>query len=140
MADDIDLTPFSEALLAGLAQGRPPFIATADREGNVDIGPKGSIFVFDKTHLAYLERTHRETLKNLRENPKCAVIYFNRDADTPNVRFFGTAEIFESGDMRDQIRSRTIPAEVSRDPENKGLGVLITVNRVATPPRPAPPR
>jgi len=139
MADEIDLTPFTKQLEGGLAAGRPAMLATADKAGNVDIGPKGSIFVFDKDHLAYLERTHRGHLANLRENPHVAIIYFNRDAEFPNLRFYGTAEIHESGATRDEIRNRTIPAEVSRDPENKGLGVLIKVDRVALPPQ-QPPR
>jgi hypothetical protein len=126
----IDLTKYGENLTAGLGAGTPPILATSNKDGHVDIGPKGSIYVYDKDHLAYLERTRGEHLKNLQTNPQVAVWYSNREASTPMVRFYGEAQLFESGDKREDIRNRTIPAEVQRDADNKGVGVLIRVDKI----------
>ena len=126
----IDLTKYGESLTGGLAAGRPPIIATAGAGGAVDIGPKGSVYVYDKDHLAYLERTHGQHLTNVKANPHVAVWFQNPDSSTPMVRFFGQAEIFESGAKRDDIRNRTIPAEVGRDADNKGVGVLVRIDKI----------
>ena len=43
------------------------WITTVDKDGNLDLGPKMSMFVLDDNHLAYHERTagqHYENLKN----------------------------------------------------------------------------
>ncbi|HLQ35364.1 MAG TPA: pyridoxamine 5'-phosphate oxidase family protein [Chloroflexota bacterium] len=129
----IDLTAYAEQFPAALGHGRAPALATVSRDGMPDIGPKGSLFVADKDHLAYLERTHRNHIRNLRENPNVAVMFFDRDAEIPMARFFGVAELLESGPERDRLRERVIPDELSKDPDNKGIMVKIRVDRIATP-------
>ncbi len=126
----LDLHRYSEQIDSALAQATPCTVATSDLDGNVDIGLKGSMMVFDAEHLAYLERAHGTHLENLRQNPSVAVCYYNRAAGTAMVRFFGEAQVLESGDVRDEIRRRTVPPELAKDPDNRGLGVLIRVDRV----------
>ena len=129
----IDLEPFAKQFPEALGHGRAPALATSSKDGTPDIGPKGSLFVADKDHLAYLERTHRVQLKNLNENPNVAVMFLDREAETPMVRFFGVAELLESGPERDTLRARVIPDELSKDPDNKGVIVKIRVDKVVTP-------
>lgn len=129
----IDLTPYEKQFPEALGHGRAPVLATSTPDGTPDLGLKGSIFVADKDHLAYLERTHREHLRNLRENPNVAVLFYDRDAEFPMARFFGTAELLESGPERDALRSRVIHDELTKDPDNKGVMVKIRIDRVATP-------
>ncbi|MET0503180.1 MAG: pyridoxamine 5'-phosphate oxidase family protein, partial [Candidatus Binatia bacterium] len=57
-----------------LANGSPCILATAAANGEPDIGYKGSMMVFDDESLAYWERTKRQHLKNLTENPKVVVL------------------------------------------------------------------
>ena len=43
------------------------WITTVSKDGELDLGPKMSLFVLDDTHIAYHERTagqHYENLKN----------------------------------------------------------------------------
>jgi uncharacterized protein len=129
----IDLEPFKEQFPAALSHGRAPVLATSSPDGVPDLGPKGSIFVADKDHLAYLERTHRDHLGNLRKNPHVAVMFYDRDAAIPMARFFGVAELLESGEERAALRSQVIHDELNKDPDDKAVIVKIRVDRIVMP-------
>ena len=118
-----------EAFPKALAEGHPSIVATVSAAGVSDVAFKGSLMVFDDEHLAYCERSLGTTLSNLRENPAIAVFYWNFATRTM-WKFIGTAEVHGEGAMRDEIMGRTIEAELQRDPERKGIGVLIRVERV----------
>ncbi len=112
-----------------LANGNPCILATVSADGEPDIGYKGSMMVFDKESLAYWERTRRQHLKNVQENPKVVVLF--RDSKTRvNFRFHGTATLHESGSVRDQVMERTVKDEIDKDPERKGAAVVIRVDRI----------
>ncbi|HEU4342592.1 MAG TPA: pyridoxamine 5'-phosphate oxidase family protein [Candidatus Binatia bacterium] len=112
-----------------LANGCPCVLATVSADGEPDIGYKGSMMVFDNESLAYWERTRRQHLKNVKENPKVIVLF--RDGKTRvNFRFHGTATIHESGPLRDQVMKRTVKDELDKDPERKGAAVVIRVDRI----------
>ncbi len=129
----IDLTKYTEQLHEALAQHTPCVVATADAKGNVDIGLKGSVMVWDRDHLAYLERTHGVHLQHLQENKHIAIQYYNRQNTPAMIRFFGEAELLESGPLRDEIRSKTIAPELAKDPDNRGIIVLIRIDKVIEP-------
>jgi general stress protein 26 len=112
-----------------LADGAPALVASASKAGMPDMAFKGSLMVFDGDHLAYWERVLATTLRNLEENPQVCVLY--RNAQTRAAwKFFGVAELHRDGAVREKIMSKTIEFELSRDPERKGVGVLIRVDRV----------
>ena len=112
-----------------LANGSPCILASVSAEGEPDIGYKGSMMVFDNESLAYWERTRRQHLKNVKENPKVVVLF--RDTKTRvNWRFHGTATLHEQGALRDQVMARTVKDEIDKDPERKGAAVIIRVDRV----------
>ena len=112
-----------------LANNCPCVLATATASGEPDIGFKGSTMIFDNESLAYWERTRRQHLKNLQENPRVVVLF--RDPQTKiNWRFHGVATVHESGPLRQQVMARVVKAELDKDPERKGLAVAIRVDRV----------
>lgn len=112
-----------------LADGSPCVLATASAGGEPDIGFKGSMMVFDNERLAYWERTRRQHLKNIRENPRVVVLY--RDPKTRvNFRFHGVAEVHEDGALREEVMARTVKEEIDKDPERKGVAVIIRVEKV----------
>lgn len=43
------------------------WITTVDKDGNLDLGPKMSMFVLDDNHLAYHERTAGQHYRNLQD-------------------------------------------------------------------------
>lgn len=112
-----------------LADGAPALVASASKAGMPDMAFKGSVMVFDGEHLAFWERALATTLRNLEENPQVCVLY--RNAQTRMAwKFFGVAQLHSDGAIREQIMSKTVEFELSRDPERKGVGVLIRVDRV----------
>ena len=112
-----------------LANGSPCTLATAAADGEPDIGYKGSMMVFDNESLAYWERTKRQHLKNVLENPKVVVLF--RDPKTRvNFRFHGAATVHQDGPVRAQVMSRTVKDELDKDPERKGAAVVIRVDKV----------
>ena len=80
-------------------------IATASKDGTPNVGPKGSMHVVDDETLAYSESTGEKTLKNLRENPRVAVLVVDRQkSDGYQVK--GTAELLSSGDLFEKVARR----------------------------------
>lgn len=124
----IDLTEFSDAINNALGESTYCVVSTCGPDGP-DIGYKGSMQVFDRDHLSYWERTRGQHLANLRRNPGVAVLYFSRERGK-YLRMYGQAELHEDGPMREQIVAKTPEAELSRDLERKGIGVLIRVDRL----------
>jgi Pyridoxamine 5'-phosphate oxidase len=102
----IDLTQYAAAVNGALAHHRPAFVATSGEGGTPDIGPKGSMFVADAGHLAFLEYTGGGHLANLRRNAKVAVVCFDPEAEPRYVRFYGEAQLLEAGGLRDELRAR----------------------------------
>jgi len=124
------LDQMKEMIDPALANGCPCILATVSGDGEPDIGYKGSMMVFDKQSLAYLERTKRVHLKNLKENPKVIVLF--RDAKTKVAwRFHGTATLHESGPIWEQGMARTVKEELDKDPERKGIIVQIHLDKIS---------
>ncbi|MFN8522802.1 MAG: pyridoxamine 5'-phosphate oxidase family protein [Chloroflexota bacterium] len=130
----IDLGEFAEPINVAITEGSPCLVATATKDGAPSLSYKGSVMVFDSTRLAFWERAHGETLRHIKENPQVAVFYRNRERQL-QLRFHGRATLHESGPVRDQIMARTVQGELDRDPERKGIGVMIEVDRVTVPGR-----
>ena len=112
-----------------LANGCPCILATASADGEPDIGFKGSMMVFDGESLAYWERTRRQHLKNVAENPRVVALF--RDPKTRlNWRFHGVAALHHGCSIREQVMARVVQPELEKDPERKGAAVVIRVDRV----------
>ena len=112
------------------ADGWDCTIGTVDKNGQPQLSLKGSVMVYDSETLAYWERAKRTALENVVENPKTAVLY-NNMTDRIRWRFYGMAEVHESGFIREDVMSRIVDAELERDPERLGVAVLIKVNRIS---------
>ena len=116
--------------------GAPCLVATQGPNGP-NISPNGSMVVFDDDHLAYWERSKKQALENLSHDKRICVIYANFKAQRDGVlesgflRFYGTAELHESGPMREAIFQRLTKREQEHDGADKGIGVLIRIERAA---------
>jgi Pyridoxamine 5'-phosphate oxidase len=118
------------------ADGYPCLLATSGPSGST-ISVKGSMLVFDDDHLAYWERTKKGALENLGHDKRVAVMYANFKAqndgllDSGFLRFWGTAELHEEGAMREAIFKKLTPREQTHAGADKGIGVLIKIERAS---------
>ena len=91
--------------------------------------------VFDDEHLAMWERGKGTTNSNLKDGTKITVFFRKpqlRETLLPKggiVRFYGVATLHKSGPIYEEIWKRVIQPEKDRDPEKKGFGVLIKIER-----------
>jgi pyridoxamine 5'-phosphate oxidase-like protein len=115
-----------QALTTGL-------VATAS-DGQPDIALKGSLMVWDKDHLAWWERSKRETYAALAGNPRVAVFVRNLTRDRRTVRFYGEARVVEDAGLRDRIWDRVLDVEKAMDQQKQGVAVLVRVDRVRAGP------
>jgi predicted pyridoxine 5'-phosphate oxidase superfamily flavin-nucleotide-binding protein len=118
-----------EAFETSISDGAVVIFASADKAGMPDIAFKGSAMVFDSEHVAFWERALGTTYRNLQENPGVCLLYRNQ-AKRLVWKMFGQAEVLTEGSLRQQIMDRTIQLELDRDPERKGAGVLIRIDKV----------
>jgi len=118
-----------EVVNSALAKGCACILATVSGSGEPNIGYKGSMMVFDNESLAYWERTKRQHRKNLSENQH-VVVLFRDPATRINWRFHGVATVHESGAVRDQVMAKVVKDELDKDPDRKGLAVIVRVERV----------
>jgi general stress protein 26 len=127
----IELTDeMADEINNALANNMPCLVATAGEDGEPDVAFRGSMMVYDNEHLAFWERSRIESLENLRFNPKVCVFFRNPQSRDHSWRFYGVATIYEEGEMRQKIMDRVVQRELDQDPERKGFGVLIRVDRV----------
>ncbi len=125
-----------DLILSAWDDGSPCLLATQGPEGP-NISPKGSMVVFDDEHLAYWERSKRQALANLGHDKRVCVIYANFKAQRDGVlesgflRFYGTAEMHESGPVREAIFKLLLPREQTHVGADTGIGVLVKIERAA---------
>lgn len=116
------------------ADGYPCLLATTG-PGGPNVSVKGSMLVFDDQHLAYWERSKKGALENLGHDKRVAVMYANFKAqhdgvlDSGFLRFWGTAELHESGPTHDAIFQRLTKREQEHVGADTGIGVLIRIER-----------
>jgi hypothetical protein len=111
-------------------------IGTVLPNGFAQVTPRGSTQVFDDGHFSLWERGRGSTAENLTDGTK-VTIYFRKpqlraEGILPKggiARFYGTARLFKSGPVYEQVWTRLIQPEKDRDPEKKGFAVLIEVER-----------
>jgi hypothetical protein len=128
----LDLTTYADVVNNALYNQSVCVLATSN-DGEPDIALKGSFMVWDAEHLAYWERGLNETLAAIQANPRVAVLV--RPKGAPPMRFYGEAHVVENPAEREAVYRRVIPEEQRRDPEQKGLAVLINVDRIRQGPQ-----
>jgi hypothetical protein len=130
---EIDLTQFAaivdtariddeRALTTGL-------VATAT-DGQPDLALKGSLMVWDKDHLAWWERSRRETYAALASNPRVAIFVRNPTRDRRGLRFYGQARVVEDAAERGAVWARVVQVEKDADKDQKGVAIIVRIDRV----------
>ena len=112
-----------------LADRCPMFIATVSPDGGPQISMRGSVLVFDRETLAFWERSWRVSAANIASNSQVVLFYRNPEQRI-NLRFYGTATLYQAGAIRENVMARTVPGELERDPERTGAAVLVRLYRI----------
>jgi len=77
------------------------FLATASNEGIPNVVPIGFARPVDNGSILIADNYMNKTRKNIEENPNVAIV--TKDAQKNPFQFKGTAEIFESGKIFDEV-------------------------------------
>lgn len=124
--------PIKNAFLAG----NVCLVGTVLPNGFAQISPRGSVQVFDDEHLMLWERGKGSTTENMEDGSKVTIFFRDPKLRESGVlpsggvaRFYGTAKIYKSDPIREQVWEKLIQVEKGRDPEKKGFAVLIKVER-----------
>jgi hypothetical protein len=111
-------------------------IGTVLPNGFAQVTPRGSTLVFDDGHFSLWERGKGSTAENLVDGAKVTVYFRKAQLRAEGIlpkggiaRFYGTARLFRSGRVYDEVWTRLIQPEKDRDPDKKGFAVLIEVER-----------
>jgi hypothetical protein len=103
--------------------------ATTSDDGYPDISFRGSTYVFDDEHIAFWDRSLGTSTTNLEKNSNVCMLYYDKE-NRLGWRFYGQATVYRQGEMREKIMSRVIKPELDKDPERKGYGVLVRVDKI----------
>lgn len=76
------------------------WITTVSKDGELDLGPKMSLFVLDDTHIAYHERTAGQHYRNLQDGSPLVIAVANL-AEKKGYRFRGTVTLHTDDDIYD---------------------------------------
>jgi len=130
---EIDLTPFADIVdnaRTDHEQGLTTGLVATSNDGQPDVALKGSLMVWDKDHLAWWERSKRETLAALGVNPRVAILVRNTTRDRRALRFYGTARVVDDPELRERVWERVRQVEKDTDKEKQGVAVIVRVDRV----------
>lgn len=93
------------------------WVTTIGKDGELDLGPKMSMFVLDDHHLAYHERTAGQVYRNLQDGSPLVIAVANL-AEKKGYRFRGPVTIVTEGEIYDeqvkvaQEKGTKIPAAI----------------------------
>ncbi len=111
-------------------------VGTVQPGGWAQISPRGSVLVFDDETLAYWDRGSGATHDEVSDGSQVTVFFKNPELRASGIlprggiaRFYGTASIHTEGPVREQIWEKMIQPEKDHDPEKKGRGVLLKIDR-----------
>jgi uncharacterized protein len=112
------------------------FVASVLPNGWAQITPRGSTMVYDDQHIALWERGKGSTNANLADGTKLTVFFRKPQLREEGVlpkggiaRFYGTAKVYRSGAVYEEVWRRLVQPEKDRDPNKQGFAVLIAVER-----------
>jgi len=105
-------------------------------DGYAQVSPRGSVMVLDGDTMAIWERGKGTTNAELKDGTKVTVFFRDPKLRESGVlpaggvaRFYGVAQVHKSGPMYDKIWTQLVQPEKDRDPEKKGWGVSIKLQR-----------
>jgi hypothetical protein len=111
-------------------------LASVLPNGFAQVTPRGGTMVYDDERIGLWERGRGSSAAAMQDGTKLT-IYFRKPSLREEgilplggiARFYGTATIYRSGPVYEEVWRRLVQPEKDRDPDKKGYAVLITVER-----------
>lgn len=129
---EVDLTgEIATAVNGAFAAGTAIVVGYVDAKGSPSLSYRGSTQVYSKDQVAVWARKSDEGLPvNVKERPLVSLLYFNRQ--TPGPFFLtikGRARV--APEANEHVYEHMPKAEQDRDPDRKGVAIVIDVDTVA---------
>jgi hypothetical protein len=125
----IDLLEWTDLVYNSASDGAPIVVASAESGGYPDMSYKGSMMVWDRDHLAWWEWSRGEQIAAIERSPRVCALYRHMGTRVW-LRWYGEATVVSEGPLREAIMARTNERELANDPERRGVGVMMRVDRV----------
>ena len=104
-------------------------VVTASKDGWPQVSFRGSVGVFSDDELSFWSRNRKDTVPNIDENPKVQIFYRN-SAERIVWRFFGQGRNVTDAAEREAVMAVTDQRELDADPELKGIGTIVKIERI----------
>ena len=111
--------------------GFPCIVATAASDGTPNAGYIGTVLAVDDSTFVYRDRTMRDPLEHIEENPKVIVLFRNATADA-GWKFRCTASVTRQGEVYDGMTNRLAESGLISDPGLGGAIVVLRIDQVLT--------
>jgi hypothetical protein len=119
-----------ERVNGALMAHNPMLLAVVDGEGRPRLSYRGSLQVFSADQLGFWARNRQgDTLAALSQNPHVALMYRDPEARAM-LQFAGRARLAGDGAERDRVYESAPAFERNADPDRKGVGVIVDLDRV----------
>jgi hypothetical protein len=118
-----------EHVNGALVAGNPMIVATVDEAGQPRLSFRGSVAVYSDDQLGFWARNPEgQTVGGLGSNPHVAFMY-RSPAQRVMLQFAGRARL-ATGAERDTVFENAPEFEQRADPERKGVGVIVDLDKV----------
>ncbi len=104
--------------------GFPCIIATSSSDGAPNAGYIGTVLCVDDSTFVYRDRTRRQPLEHIEENPKVIVLFRNAIVDV-GWKFRCTATVEREGEVYGEMTRRLADSGLISDPEMEGAAIVV---------------
>ncbi len=104
--------------------GFPSIVATAATDGTPNAGYIGTVLTVGDSTFVYRDRTRRQPLEHIEENPKVILLFRNASVDA-GWKFRCTASVVREGDAYDDYTRQLAESGLISDPEMEGAAIVI---------------
>ena len=114
--------------------GYPCIVGTASADGTPNCGYIGTVLTVGDDSLIYRDRTGRNPLEHIEENPKVIVLFRNTAQDT-GWKFRCTASVHREGEVFEEMIDRLLESGLVTDrylADSRGAIVILRIDQVLT--------
>ena len=112
--------------------GFPCIVGTSSPDGTPNCGYIGTVLAIDDGTFVYRDRTGRQPLEHIEDNPRVIVLFRNATVDA-GWKFRCTASVLREGEVYSDMTNRLADAGLINDPGMTGAAiVMLRIDQVLT--------